>query len=123
SGAGSLRQAILDAEASVGTLDTIQFNISGSRVHTIAPASALPTITDPVIIDGTTQPGYAGAPLIEIAGSAASIATGLSITGGGSTIRGLTINRFTGNAISITVNGGNLIERNFLGPNPAGTSA
>ena len=37
--------------------DVISFNILGGGVHTISPASALPTITDPVIIDGYTQPG------------------------------------------------------------------
>jgi hypothetical protein len=39
--------------------DTINFNIAGTGVHTIAPSVALPTITDPVIIDGYTQPGSA----------------------------------------------------------------
>ena len=56
SGAGTLRQAILDANANSGT-DTIAFNIPGSGVHTIAPASALPNLTSPVTIDGYTQPG------------------------------------------------------------------
>ncbi|MFN2511683.1 MAG: hypothetical protein ABR568_09595 [Pyrinomonadaceae bacterium] len=56
SGLGSLLQAMLDANANAGT-DTITFNITGSGVHTIAPLSVLPTITDPVIIDGYTQPG------------------------------------------------------------------
>jgi hypothetical protein len=56
SGAGSLRQAILDANANVGP-DTIEFNITGPGVHTIQPVSALPTITDSVVIDGYTQPG------------------------------------------------------------------
>ncbi len=56
SGPGSLRQAILDANANPGT-DTITFNIPGAGPHTIAPLTALPEITDPVIIDGTTQPG------------------------------------------------------------------
>ena len=56
SGIGSLRQAILNADANPG-LDTIDFDIPGAGVHTISPASALPTITDPVVIDGYTQPG------------------------------------------------------------------
>src|SRR5437667_4758637 len=50
-GAGSLRQAILDANANPGA-DTITFNISGSGLHTISPLSVLPDITDPVTIDG-----------------------------------------------------------------------
>jgi hypothetical protein len=47
---------MLDANGS-GGLDTINFNIPGTGVHTITLASDLPTITDPVIIDGYTQPG------------------------------------------------------------------
>src|SRR5215207_898954 len=63
SGAGSFRQAILNANASPGG-DDIAFNIPGSGVHTIAPTSALPNITDNVFLDATTQPGYAGSPVI-----------------------------------------------------------
>src|SRR3989442_15664896 len=55
-GPGSFRQALLDANLNPG-LDTIAFNISGDGVHTIQPAITLPQITDPVLIDGYTQPG------------------------------------------------------------------
>jgi hypothetical protein len=53
-GAGSLRQAILDANANAGS-DSITFAIAGSGVHTITPTTPLPAITDPVILDGYTQ--------------------------------------------------------------------
>ena len=53
-GTGSLAQAIIDANAAAGA-DLIQFDIAGTGPHTIAPA--LPAITDPVTIDGYTQPG------------------------------------------------------------------
>src|SRR5438876_5444976 len=56
SGEGSLREAILDANASPGA-DNINFNIAGSGVHTIKPATPLPDITRTVNIDGYTQPG------------------------------------------------------------------
>src|SRR6478609_7407154 len=56
SGPGTLRQAILDANASPGP-DLIAFDVSGAGVHTLIPASALPFITDPVTIDGFTQMG------------------------------------------------------------------
>ena len=56
SGAGSLRQAIDDANASPG-LDTIAFNIPLAGIHTIAPATELPAVSDPVLLDGYTQPG------------------------------------------------------------------
>src|SRR5262249_49441438 len=54
SGAGSLRQAILDANAD-GNL--IQFNIPGAGVHTIAPTSALPPVSHAVALNGYSQPG------------------------------------------------------------------
>src|SRR5215468_6049300 len=58
SGAGSLRQAILDANANAG-LDTIAFNIPGAGVHTITPASSLDPLSGPVLIDGYSQTGTA----------------------------------------------------------------
>src|SRR5262245_5274091 len=87
SDAGTLRQAILDANALAGT-DTIVFAISGTGVKTISPISSLPTITSPVFIDGSSQAGYAGTPLIELNGtSAGSLTTGLTVTAGASMIR------------------------------------
>ena len=56
----SLREAILNANFLTGT-DNIHFNIPGTGPHTIQPASPLPEITDPVVIDGYTQPGAAPA--------------------------------------------------------------
>jgi hypothetical protein len=72
-GAGSLRQAILDANANPGA-DTIAFQISGAGVHTIQLASPLPTLTGVTVVDGTTQSDYAGVPLVELNGSAAATA-------------------------------------------------
>ena len=94
SGAGSIRQAILDANAVVGA-DNIAFNIPGGGVQTISPASALPDITDTVAVDATTQPGYAGTPLIELDGSGVT-GSGLTLAVGSdaSTVRGLVINNF-----------------------------
>ncbi|MEO8434757.1 MAG: Calx-beta domain-containing protein, partial [Pyrinomonadaceae bacterium] len=123
SGAGSLRQAIIDANAALG-VDTITFNIPGPGVHTITPSSALPIIFDPVTIDATTQPGFAGQPLIELNGaSAGSGASGLTITAGRTTVRGFVINRFSnGKAIEIYMRGNNIIEGNYLGTNSGGTA-
>src|SRR5262245_30761399 len=59
SGPGSLRQAILDADAATGGRQTIEFAIPGPGVQTIAPTSPLPAITAPVLIDGFSQPGFA----------------------------------------------------------------
>ena len=47
----------------------------GQGVQTIAPALPLPAITNPVLIDGISQPGYTGTPLIELSGSRLAAAT------------------------------------------------
>ena len=129
SGSGSLRQAILDANASPGT-EIIRFDIPGTGPHTIQPASALPTITDPAIIDGYTQPGASPATevsaatlLIELDGTnAGNGVSGLNISAGNTTVRGLAINRFDGVGIHLHSNGGNTIEGNHIGTDVGGTS-
>src|SRR5438105_2976853 len=70
SGAGSLRQAILNANADAA-LDSIGFNIPGSGVHSIIPTTALPAITSPCNVVGTGQPGFVEKPVIEIDGASA----------------------------------------------------
>ncbi len=90
SGPGSLRQAILDSNNATGGTNTIDFAIPGTGVRTIAPASPLPAITNPVVIDGTTQPGYAGAPLIAIISQGTGDADPLTV-GSDVTVKGLAI--------------------------------
>ncbi len=126
SGPGSLRQAILDSDSATGQTNTIDFKIPGSGVQTIAPLSALPAITNPVLIDGWSQPGYSGTPLIELSGNQAGSGDGLTITGSEVTVRGLDINGFSqGAGIHVTGTGatGNWIYGNFLGTDPTGTQA
>jgi hypothetical protein len=117
-GPGSLRQAIIDANLHPGP-DIITFNINGPAPFSIALLTALPTIDEPLVIDATSQPGYAGTPLVEINGSGSSglgiIADGLTITAGNSTVKGLAINRFFGSGIALSTNGGNTIQSNFIG--------
>ena len=114
---------MLNANATPGA-DTIVFNIPGAGVHTVNLSFALPEITDPVVIDATTQPGYAGVPLIELNGAGVGAnSAGFRITAGGSTIRGFVINRFTNSfgAIFIIGNGSNVIQANYIGLNSTGT--
>lgn len=119
-----------DAPAGSG-LDTIAFNIPGlpGVVHTIQPTSALPVITDAVIIDGYSQLGAAQNSLangsnaflaIELDGTNAGAAPGLSISVGSSTVQGLVINRFANEGILITLAGGNTIRGNYIGTDQTG---
>jgi hypothetical protein len=119
-GPGSLRQAILDSNNHPGT-NVIDFRIL-SGMRTITPLSALPTITVPVVIDGTTQPGFAGSPIIELSGANLGPGDdGLQISAGHSTVRGLVINRFGLDGIELDTNGGDVIQGNFLGTDVSGT--
>ncbi|HST19868.1 MAG TPA: right-handed parallel beta-helix repeat-containing protein [Blastocatellia bacterium] len=118
SGPGSLRQAILDANVN-GEIDLINFSI-GTGVRTISPLSPLPTIKERTTIDATTQPGYAGKPIIEIEGSHAGATNGFLISAGFSTIKGVVINRFAGGGIFMFDTNGNVIEGNYIGTDVTG---
>ena len=132
-GVRALREAIAFANSHSG-LDTITFNIPGSGVHTITPIAQLPrTITDPVVIDGYTQPGASpnsngpglsdnAVPLIEINGAIFYEQWQWSDNRGwhnGSTVRGLVIDN--GSSTGVLVQSQNtVIEGNFLGTDPTG---
>src|SRR5215212_2813799 len=138
-GVGSLRQAMFDANVIPGA-DVINFDIPGSEVKTIAPASPLPTITGPVTINGYSQTGAHpntravgsdAALKIELSGaSAPPDADGLWITAANSTVRGLVINRWgTPGSLesAIHIEGsdatGNRIAGNYVGTDASGTKA
>ena len=124
-GAGSLGAAIQAANASPD-LDVIAFALPGGGVHTLFPKGSI-TLTQPVIFDGTTQPGWTGSPLIELDGSLAGAdANGIVVTGGFSTVSGFIINRYKttgsgGYGILLDVNGFNTITNCWIGTNAAGT--
>jgi len=92
SGPGSLRQAILDSDTAGGD-NTIDFAVPGNGVRTISPISPLPAITNPVLIDGFSQPGYAGTPLIEVTAPSSGGAGALAL-GSNTTVRGLVVDGF-----------------------------
>jgi CSLREA domain-containing protein len=113
----TLREAIVAANVDTAT-DTIAFGIIGTPPFTIQPTSALPAVNKPAVIDGATQPGYAGRPLIELRGAT------LTITGGSSTVRGLVINRSGGVGLRLVgPNGGNTVTANFIGTDFTGKLA
>ena len=122
----TLRAAIQQANSTANLAagpDVIIFDVPGAGPHTISPTSALPSITQPVVIDGTTEPDFGGTtPVVELAGTSAGAASGLTISAGNSTVRGLAINRFAANGILLATGGGNTIQQNMIGTNPAGTA-
>ncbi|MCC7339361.1 MAG: DUF4347 domain-containing protein, partial [Pirellulaceae bacterium] len=122
----SLREAIIAANNTInGTLpDQIHFNIAGSGPHTIGLLSALPALTNAVVIDGTTETNYAGSPIIVLNGTAAGGTTNglhLATTSGGSTVRGLVIQAFSGQGILIE-SSNNLVVGNYIGTDVSGTT-
>lgn len=129
----SLREAMYAAQVNGVGADTIEFNIPGSGVKTINLTQRLATIYTSLTINGTTQPGYAGTPLIELNGSGAGEdANGLKIqsfsadnTAINVTIMGLAINRFSQHGILSECNPDSPCNLtflgNFIGTNAAGT--
>jgi CSLREA domain-containing protein len=150
----TLRAAIQEANDDIRNpgLDTINFNIpttdpncnANTGVCTISPASALPTITEAVSINGYTQrpcspinpapcsrpntgaPGTNAVLLIQLNGTIVTSGIGLEIEASNSLVKGLVINRFGAgiavNRTASTNSTGNRIEGNFIGTNAAGTA-
>ena len=121
SGLGSLRQALTDANNNPGA-DTITFAI-GSGLQTISPSADLPGVIGPVTIDGTSQPGFGGTPIIEINGANTTSGIGLKVAGGSSVIRGLVINRCSLQGIQFIQKNGNTLEGCYIGTDPTGLNS
>jgi choice-of-anchor C domain-containing protein len=149
SGQGSLRQAITNANTLGGDaalaqqgrtagIEHLVFMLAdGSNrpglsallpsqfsggVASVALASALPTVSQPLVIDAQTQPGWTLAPVVEINGAATASGAGLDIAAAGSIVRGLVINRTLAPALNIAANGVT-VQGNHLGTNAAGLAA
>lgn len=135
-GAGSLRQAILDAGAD-GAADTIAFAIPGSGPFRIAPATRLPNLRGTLTIDGYTQPGswpntltpdeggLDGALMIEIHGPGTDF--GLVLEGGANaadvTLRGIVLNGFQWQIGGGSANSRLAIEGCYIGTTVDGSTA
>jgi hypothetical protein len=119
SGPGSLRAAITAANAAPD-VNTITFNIPGPNERLISLDSPLPAVTTMMTIDGTTQPGYDGRPMVRIDGGG-TIGHAFDLSAE-SEVFGLAVTRFTNYGI-IVMNGVNnaVIERMYLGATRNGT--
>jgi CSLREA domain-containing protein len=134
----TLREAIKAANLNLG-IDTINFNIPGAGLQTVHLTSELPDVKSPVIIDGYSQAGASANSLsvgdnavllVELEGSIVSNLQPLSSSGlfigsggGGSTVKGLVINRFSSTGIFMSSAADtNVIQGNFIGTNATGDS-
>ncbi|MCP3937599.1 MAG: hypothetical protein GY708_19775, partial [Actinomycetia bacterium] len=118
-----------EANASA-TVETINFSIptsdpgyaAGPGSWTTQPSSVLPSITQTVTIDGSSQPGWVSTPVVEIDGSLAGAGVwGLDLVAGNVTIRSLAINGFTEDGIQVdSASSGATIVGNHIGLDPTG---
>jgi uncharacterized repeat protein (TIGR01451 family) len=117
----TLRAALDEANAGAGA-DTVLFGLPGGGPYTIQVPT--PLFADrPVTLDGTSQAGYAGSPLIELTGSPD---VDLYVSGGDSVVRGLAFTAAAQHGLQVDNyygwNGGNtILEGNYFGLKPGGT--
>ncbi|ASJ75285.1 DUF4347 domain-containing protein [Granulosicoccus antarcticus] len=137
---GSLRQFLFNSNSIDNTLHGMNssqftiptsdsnYNLSGNGEFRIMSIAALPTITDSVLLDATTQTGFVATPVVQLDGSVAiGVVDGLVLNEGsdGSTIMGLSITGFNdvGSLGAIVVYSDNsLITGNYLGLHTDGTT-
>ncbi len=121
---GSLRQVINSINAATAGTNTITFDISGSGgpyIIQLMNGTPLPMITRPVLIDGTSEPGYVSTPLIELDANGASAGLTLGPGSDDSTIQGLSIIGAAGPGILID-SGSDQVIKDELGVTPTGTN-
>jgi uncharacterized repeat protein (TIGR01451 family) len=121
-GNGTLRQAITNANSNLGP-DLISFDLPANEL-TITPQTALPALTDSnTQLDATTEPNWAGVPLVVINGSGVLGGTnGITVTGGSSTVKGLVLQGFE-DGILLSGAGNNMVQDNYIGTDATGETA
>jgi parallel beta-helix repeat protein len=135
-GAGSLAQAITDANLNPG-LDEIRFNLPANQPCIINLTTALPAIADAVFINGYSQPGSLAGPIatrtLHVNISGAGIAGGdiFTISADNVSIAGLALYQATWYGIKITINDvqniGTTVDNihiwgNYIGTDTTGTN-
>lgn len=140
SGAGSLRQAMLDANANGATPHTIVFNIPASdpgfdgSVFTIKPLSPLPELRGGIIIDGATQTAFSGdtnalGPEVVLNGGLLASGSGIVISGDNGGVKNLVVNGFPSSGLVLSrlpfdpTPSGNQLLNNYVGTDPTGAFA
>ncbi len=117
SGPGSLRAAINTANTGVpGRPTLIRFAVRG----TITLASPLPAVSRNTTINGTTAPGYASAPVVEIDCNGLA---GLEFGPGSSGSRLLALAVDDASGDGVTLEASNItLDRNYIGLSPSGAA-
>ncbi len=141
----SLREAILAANGNPPNADVpsgrgnapdvIGFDLPETEksggvfvIRLSAELGALPPLTDGgTTLDGTTQKGFAGAPIIVLDGSQVGAVDGVTITSSLNVVRGLVISGFGGHGIRIVGSDapvtGNIIAGCYIGTDASGRQA
>ncbi len=117
-GSGSLREA-MTASNFVACVDVIEFDIPGGGPHTITLASDLPTISETVTIDGSSQPGFAGTPEIVIQ---ATLRAFLVVNAPGTVIQFIAQHSGANHAIEIDQSDNVVIEGCHIGNDATGNT-
>ncbi len=140
SGAGSLRQFLINANVLGGDATLAQVGRTAGKENAILELfssdpnyttgywsiplqSALPSITAPIVLDASLPPGSNSNPILELKGTTAgSGANGLTLGAGSnaSTIRKLAITGFAGSGIYIDSSNNNSLLANHIGITPSG---
>jgi hypothetical protein len=128
---GTLLWAINQVNSDTGPFpDKIDFNFPGTGPFVILPDFQLPTINNPAIIDGYSEPGSSpntltqgdnAVILIELDGSDAVADDGLLIAGGNSVVEGLSITNYA-YGVYLQSAGGDAVTGNFIGADPTSES-
>jgi FG-GAP-like repeat len=121
-GLGSLRQAVTDANAKPG-IDAVHFDIPGTPPFLIGCSGSHLPVTDTVTIDATTQPGYAGEPIVNLYRSTTDCDGGIRVTASSSALYGLEVGDFP-TAPNVDLEGsGNSVQGCLLRYRPVGVRA
>ena len=121
SGDGSLRQAIINSDNTAATAANPNIiSFAGLRnITQIQLLSQLPTITQPVIIDGTTEGSYNGNhPFVQLLGNTAGSSLGLDITASGTQVKALAIDAFSAGGVLIDNASNVTLSSDWIGINP-----
>jgi len=126
----SLREAINAANANPGA-DSITFNIPGPGPNVIMLRDMLTISDDQTYIDGSSQPGYSGSPIIVLDGGN-TVCRGLWIASNDNGVAGLSFVNFKCPILSAAIHiwggalgggEGNLIKDNYIGVDASGAPA